>query len=490
MATVEKVTYTRPIPPGAKIITRRGGRLARFKCGGRIVEAPLSPDGRKCRVESGEWYVRYKDTQGRWRRTKGYTDRQATEALAVDIQKRINREEAGLTDPFEEHHRRPLADHLADFDAVLGAKWCAKHVQGVVGRARRVIDGCGFQRIGDIQASRVEMFLGEMTEQGYSVQTCNHHLRAIKQFCRWLVKDRRTGDNRIAHLDCRNADVDRRRVRRALSAGEVEALLLAALRSPSTLKGLTGEDRFVLYSTALGSGLRASEVASLTPESFHLEADPPVVIVEAGRSKRRRRDEQPLQPDVANILRDYLATKPAGRRIWPGHWHKRAAEMLRVDLEAAGIAYVNDAGEVVDFHGARHTYITVAAKHVPPKMAQALARHSTPILTEKYTHLELHDTGAAAAQLPPLLPAVGTEVKALRATGTDSPGVGSLRPACKILGTLGHLEARAGTKAPREAGAGESPEAVNPQRLGTAGHAESQVGMGGRVVYGGSLENC
>ena len=62
--------------------------------------------------------------------------------------------------------------------------------------------------------------------------------------------------------------------------------------------------------------------------------------------------------------------------------------------------------------------IPILRRNLPPKMAQALARHSTPTLTERYTHLELHDTGAAAAQLPPLIPSNRPETERLRATGT------------------------------------------------------------------------
>ena len=81
--------------------------------------------------------------------------------------------------------------------------------------------------------------------------------------------------------------------------------------------------------------------------------------------------------------------------------------------------YIDASGQVADCHAQRHTYITMAAKNLLPKMAQALARHSTPTLTERYTHLELHDTGAAAAQLPPLIPNNRSETERLRATGTD-----------------------------------------------------------------------
>lgn len=52
-------------------------------------------------------------------------------------------------------------------------------------------------------------------------------------------------------------------------------------------------DREMLYLVSLYTGLRASELASLTQESFALERDPPTLTVAAGYSKRRREDVVP-----------------------------------------------------------------------------------------------------------------------------------------------------------------------------------------------------
>jgi hypothetical protein len=45
---------------------------------------------------------------------------------------------------------------------------------------------------------------------------------------------------------------------------------------------------------------------------------------------------------VADLLRDFLADRPAGQALWGGTWarDRKAAEMLRYDLEAAGVPYV------------------------------------------------------------------------------------------------------------------------------------------------------
>jgi integrase len=149
--------------------------------------------------------------------------------------------------------------------------------------------------------------------------------------------------------------MDRRHDRRSLADEEVTALLPATEAGP-VRSVLPGPDRAMLYRVALLTGLRASELASLTPGSFALDTEPPTVTVQAAHSKHRREDVLPLHPALVTALRPWLAGKPPGERVWPGKWaaHKRAGEMLRMDLQAAGIPY-EVGGRFADFHALRHT---------------------------------------------------------------------------------------------------------------------------------------
>ena len=174
-----------------------------------------------------------------------------------------------------------------------------------------------------------------VAEQDMSVETQNHYIASVKQFSRWLVKEGRTQEDKLAGLEKKDAEVDRRRERRALAPEEIQRLLEATATSGSVFRGLTGEDRFALYYVALGSGFRASELASLTAESFDLDHEPATVTVEARHSKRRKRDEQPLPPDVVAVVR--RSTRwPAG---WPTAlgWHLAhpGRQDAGIDLEAA-----------------------------------------------------------------------------------------------------------------------------------------------------------
>ena len=408
MAHVHKPTYTAPIPTGAKIVTRKDQRLARFKRKGRMVEAPLTDDGQKCRLETAEWYVRYKTADGKWKREKGYTDRQATDALATRLEKGVARNREGLTDPFEKHRRRPLLDHLDDHRTTLAARNCTpEHTYQVISRATRIINGCGFEHMDDLSASSVQAFLAELREGGISAQTSNHYLRAIKQFSRWLRMDRRTSDDPLVHLSMLNVQTDRRHDRRALDHDDFAKLVDAAMTGP-VIATMAGPDRAMLYVLAAWTGFRRKELASLTIGSFDLTSQTPSVRVEACYAKNRRQDEVPLHAAVVERLAVWLADhdfdpdEPIFKLRMPSGRLRCTADMMRRDCGRAGIPYQDESGLFADFHSHRHTFISALGKAgTPLATAQKLARHSDPKLTANvYTHLGLADKASAIEALP------------------------------------------------------------------------------------------
>ncbi len=201
----------------------------------------------------------------------------------------------------------------------------------------------------------------------------------------------------------------------------------------------------MLYTVAANTGLRASELASLTPEAFNLHDEPPTVHCHGGYTKNGQEAVLPLRPDLVAALAAWLGNKPNGERLWPGTWVAySSAKMIRADLEVTRQAWLGEAkepkerdrreksshlkyadasGRVADFHALRHTFISnLARAGVHPKNAQALARHSTITLTmDAYTHTILSDLAADVAKLPPLAGAKPPEaqVPVLRNTGTD-----------------------------------------------------------------------
>ena len=140
------------------------------------------------------------------------------------------------------------------------------------------------------------------------------------------------------------------------------------------------------------TGLRKKELASLTPGSFDLAATPPTLTVEATVSKHRRKDVLPLHPELVAMLPRWLKGLAAGQKLFPLLARRKAARMVKNDLERVGIPYETKEG-VADFHAAgRHTHITELFRNVAPlPEAKELARHSDIKTTLRYTHTGLRN---------------------------------------------------------------------------------------------------
>jgi len=95
----------------------------------------------------------------------------------------------------------------------------------------------------------------------------------------------------------------------------------------------------------------------------------------------------------------------------------QATEAQAERERSAFLVYRDDAGQVVDFHALRHTFVSNLARGgVHPKLAQALARHSDINLTMgRYTHTTQGEQSDALPALPDLS---APERQGERATGT------------------------------------------------------------------------
>ena len=99
----------------------------------------------------------------------------------------------------------------------------------------------------------------------------------------------------------------------------------------------------------------------VTVHPFDLKTDLPTVSVEAAYSKHRKQDIQPISRQLADMLRPFLVHKNPEEPVFSPHSGK-TADMLRVDLRAADIDPVDSAGNRIDFHALRHTFITLGAQ--------------------------------------------------------------------------------------------------------------------------------
>ena len=380
-------------------------------------------NGKRVKKQSQKWYTRLTDADGIKRTIPLFRDKVASQQKAAQLQTEMELAEAGVVDRFKEQRLKPLAEHLADFrQSLLDKAVTEKHAMLTYNRVESVLQGCKAVFVSDIEASRVQGYIAERRRAGLSIKSGNYYLVAIKGFFNWMVNERRIGENPLAHLKGQNARKDIRRRRRVLELDEIDALLTATLQGPKH-HNLTAKERYMLYVLALNTGFRAGELHSLLWRSLDLNEFEPSVTILAGYSKNGREATPPLRKDVAGLFRQWFTEGgfALGDKVFAGFNKLKGAAMLRIDLEAAGIAYKDDAGRYVDFHSLRHTFITNVSKSgASDKERQTLARHSTSALTlDVYTHLGVHDERRAIEKLPKLhSPDDNCRAVALK-TGTD-----------------------------------------------------------------------
>lgn len=365
---------------------------------------------------TAKWYGQWTDAAGSVRCVPLSEHRPTAERLFAELIRRDDFARHGLPSPVEHAHSATIDEHLASYTAYLQARGStAKHQRQQVHRVARVLDAAGLTRPEGITEDAVVVAIGRL-RNGYrttgrgassrevSTQTARAYLVAVKGFTRWLHRRaRRLQIDPLAGAELGGDTAKGRRLtptrrRRSLTSDEFDRLVASARASAVVFRGLDGESRAMLYTAALHTGFRVSELASLTAES--LSTDPPAVsVTHDGRSA-----VQPVRPDFAAALAAWVRDNPprlSRGKLWPGTWCERAAGMLRLDLEAAGIPHTTDAG-VIDFHALRGSFITllIAAGH-DPKTVQSLARHKQIALTmDIYARVVGANTAAALVSLP------------------------------------------------------------------------------------------
>jgi len=390
--------------------------------------------GEKRAELSKKWWARYRDENDRLRRVSLSTSKTAAQKMLNDILEQVERRRSGLDDPVSEQSRRPFIDHLEDFEKHLKAKNnTPKHTRETIRRVKRMRKVKGWEFVHQITASDVENFLVDLREeQGRSIQTSNHYLRAIKTFVRWLGRSGRLSKDPLEGISMLNSAPDRRHDRRSLTIDEFARLYQVARSGPPAV-GLSGPDRAMLYMLAAWTGLRRGEIGSLKLRSFDLQAKSPTVTVAASYSKHRREDVCYLHGELVEAFKAWLELRKPGPDdlLFPiseeaGGIDRRTSKMLRVDLGIAReiwiseaetekdrqrreasdfLKYIDSRGRYADFHALRHTFVTnLARANVDPKTAQTLARHSNIQLTmDIYTHIDQKQQVAAIDSLPSLI---------------------------------------------------------------------------------------
>ncbi len=356
--------------------------------------------------------------------------------------------------------QRTIESHLADYEAKMqAADRSEKHIASTVRYIRELANAAEWRTAADITADGAARYASNLREQGQSARTIQAMLTAAKGFTRWLTVNCKLPRDPLASVAKPNPKADRKRRRRMLLPDEWGWLLDTVISRQIERYGMPATERALLYATAIQTGLRASELRSLTRARLFLDSDQPFITCSAGSTKNRKPARQFIQLSLADQLREHVATKAMAAPLFnmPADW--QVADMLRDDLADARAAWlqstasdpaeharrsqsdflkaINHDGEALDFHALRHTcgaWLAIAGIH--PNAIKAVMRHSSITLTmDTYGHLLPGQEAATVAELAAIMP------DAMQATGTaDARGESAQRlaqraerPTCQPL---------------------------------------------------------
>lgn len=328
------------------------------------------------------YYYRFKDESGRWVERKYGASLDDAVAAQARAQSESDAIRNGLTTRAKiearRHQSRPFTECLVEYIQHLTAIGnTAKYVRECHAQCRWLAKALRWNTLDDLQAGPLEKFLDRLRANGRGARCRNDYLGKAHAFAAFCTRRQYLPANPFHGITKLNQSADSRKPARALSPDEFARLLQAA--PPA---------RALAYWLAGGLGLRWTEIRKLDWDDVDLKTRQ--VRLPASSSKNRREAHLPLPESVARAIRAFSGHSGA---ICP---HPPTRATFLADVKAAKIPPAK-----VMRRSLRKTFIThLALAGVDLRMAQRLARHSTPHLTSSiYTDASLLDLRGAVADL-------------------------------------------------------------------------------------------
>jgi integrase len=369
MGTVYRKTITRPLPADAIQFTKQGVRFVRWKPQkgrtrtARLVDVPGGSP--RIRTESATFTAKYRDGNGFVREVAtGCRDEDAARSVLRDLERRAELVRAGVItnseDSISDQQSVELGEHFTSYIAHLQAKGAGKtHRETTRRNLQRLANECGWKTLRNLTRQGIESWLVRQTDAGMSARSRNASLSSVVAFGNWCVDSGRLLINPFFRLQKANEKADPRRKRRALTPNELIRLLQVVRwrplaeygrepiatthenpnqprkranwkRAELAFDGLAdavesakqalrnnphfvdeldrlGRERALILKTLVLTGLRRSELASMTIGQVVLDGSLPCLILNAADEKNRQGSMIPLRADLVEDLRVWLA---------------------------------------------------------------------------------------------------------------------------------------------------------------------------------------
>ena len=229
-------------------------------------------------------------------------------------------------------------------------------------------------------AATLQAYLAHLHDQGLSARTAARRLSALRQFHRFLLRERIRDDDPTLLLDSPRLP---QTLPKYLSEAEVDALLAAAAAQNPARARVMVAGLEILYAT----GLRVSELLALPRGA--LSGDAVLLFVKGKGGKERIVPLSDAARDAARLLVAAMKPKPAPRFLFTAKDGRRAMPrqvfgvMLKQVALAAGIAPTR-----VSPHVLRHSFAShMLARGADLRSLQTLLGHADIATTQIYTHV-------------------------------------------------------------------------------------------------------
>lgn len=236
------------------------------------------------------------------------------------------------------------------------------------------------QSVARADDTTLHAYLAHLHDLGLSARTAARRLSALRQFHRFLLRERIRDDDPTLLLDSPRLPQG---LPKYLSEAEVDALLAAAAGQKPARARVMVAALEILYAT----GLRVSELLSLPRGA--LSGDAVLLFVKGKGGKERIVPLSDAARDAARVLVAAMKPKPAPKFLFTAKDGRRAMQrqvfgvMLKQVALAAGISPAR-----VSPHVLRHSFAShMLARGADLRSLQTLLGHADIATTQIYTHV-------------------------------------------------------------------------------------------------------
>jgi hypothetical protein len=137
---------------------------------------------------SRKWWIDYTDAKGKRQHVPGFRDKKATLTKAAALERNAERARAGLQVLSDQFHE-PIAETIqAYLDELRRLGRSAAHVANEKGFLERLVTGCGWKTLADMNENRLTEFLARLQKEGKAPRTQNAYRDSAVAFCNYCVR--------------------------------------------------------------------------------------------------------------------------------------------------------------------------------------------------------------------------------------------------------------------------------------------------------------